>query len=334
MSENRPRGYRSLFWPMILIGVGVVWLLSNLGWLPNNSLWLLLNLWPLLLVGIGLDLIFARRLPVVGALLGLALVAVVVVVLLVGPSLNLPQASGPETRTLTVPLEQNRSASVDLRLSSYSTNLHALAESSTALFDATIHYSGTLNFTSQGSNGNMDIHLSQSGFPTWFFSPNFNGEDLSWNIGLSPNVPLTLSINGASGSSDIDLSTLQLKSLRMNAASGSTQLTLPASTQAYTVDFRSASGSANIRLPAGANLTMHLSAASGSVNISLPSNPAARVEVQNSGSGSVNVTGGLSRQTGGSRDKTGAWESASYASATQRILIVVTDLGSGSFNID
>src|SRR5512135_1019645 len=100
MSDSRPRGYRSLFWPMILIGVGVVWLLGNLGILPANSLYLLANLWPLLLIGIGADLIFARRLPLVGAIIGLVLVAVVVVVLLIGPSLNLPQAAAPQLKTL------------------------------------------------------------------------------------------------------------------------------------------------------------------------------------------------------------------------------------------
>jgi hypothetical protein len=333
MSENRPRGYRSLFWPMILIGVGVVWLLANLGWLPTNSLWLLLNLWPLLLVGIGLDLIFARRLPVLGALIGLALVAVVVVVLLLGPSLNLPMTAGPETRTLTVPLEQNKSAVIQLELSSYPSNIHALPASSANLFDGTVHYTGTLNFSAQASNGTMNIHLSQSGFPSFIFNPGGFGSNLDWNIGLSPKIPLTLTVDAGSGSSDIDLTGLQLSSLRMDAASGSSHLTLPTSTQPYSVDYSAASGSADISLPANTSLTLRLDGASGSINLRLPPNPAVRVEVQDSGSGSVNVPGSLNRQSGGS-GKTGAWESASYASAAQRILIVATNLGSGSFNID
>ncbi len=319
---------------MILIGVGVVWLLSNLGLLPTNSINLLANLWPLLLVGIGLDLIFARRLPVVGALIGLALVAVVVVVLLLGPSLNLPQVGQVETRTFTVPVEQNRSATINLSLSSFSTNIQALPASSSNLFDATIHYTGTLNFSNVGSNGNMDIRLSQSGFPSFWFGSVLDGSDRSWDINLSPNVPIALTIDAASGSSDFDLRGLQLTSLKVDSASGSTNLSLPTSAQAYTVDFSGASGSADISLPANTSLTMHLDGASGSMNVSLPAGAAVHVEVQHTGSGSVNLPGNLTRLSGSGRDKAGTWESAGYAQAAQKIQLIITDLGSGSFNLD
>ena len=48
--DNRDFRYRSMFWPVILIGVGVIWLLSNLGLLPAASIAWLLNLWPLILI--------------------------------------------------------------------------------------------------------------------------------------------------------------------------------------------------------------------------------------------------------------------------------------------
>jgi len=51
----------SLFWPVVLIGAGVILLLRNLGVLQNFDLQTLLRLWPLILVVIGLDLIFGRR---------------------------------------------------------------------------------------------------------------------------------------------------------------------------------------------------------------------------------------------------------------------------------
>jgi len=36
--------YRSFFWPVILIGVGVIWLLSNLNLIPGDNLWILIRL--------------------------------------------------------------------------------------------------------------------------------------------------------------------------------------------------------------------------------------------------------------------------------------------------
>ena len=51
--------YRSLFWPVVLIGVGVIWLLANLNVIPAGGLWILARFWPLLLVWIGLDILLA-----------------------------------------------------------------------------------------------------------------------------------------------------------------------------------------------------------------------------------------------------------------------------------
>lgn len=52
--------YRSIFWPALLILVGVVALFANAGVISNDRLVLLVDLWPLVLVVIGLELI-ARR---------------------------------------------------------------------------------------------------------------------------------------------------------------------------------------------------------------------------------------------------------------------------------
>jgi hypothetical protein len=333
MSDYHPNRYRSLFWPLILIGVGVVWLLVNLGLLATTSLNLLFNLWPLLLVGVGLDLIFGRRRPVVGALIGVLLVVAVVALLLLAPSLNLA-APTTQTRQLTVPMDQNQSAQVDLTLSAYPTNIYALPASSSNLFDATVQFNGNIDFSAQGSNGVMNIRLSPSGPFGWWFFQGLSGINQQWKIGLNPGSLLTLNVNAASGSSDIDLSGLKLSSLTYDAASGSTNLRLPVSVQPYSVDYEGASGSADISLPANTSLTIHLHAASGSLNLNLPESAAVRIEVRDSGSGSINVPGNLNRLNGSGRDKTGTWESQGFATAEQKLTILVEDAGSGSINID
>lgn len=65
---------RDLFWPVLFVGFGLLWLLVNLNRLPFDNLGVLIGLWPALLMAAGLDLMVGRRWPVVGALLG-ALVA-------------------------------------------------------------------------------------------------------------------------------------------------------------------------------------------------------------------------------------------------------------------
>ena len=70
--KNRERyGYRSLFWPIVLIGIGVIALLANMGALDRENLLVLFRLWPLLLILIGIDIMFGRRAPGIGALIGI-----------------------------------------------------------------------------------------------------------------------------------------------------------------------------------------------------------------------------------------------------------------------
>ena len=57
MDERKRNRRGGLIGPLILIGLGVVFLLNNLGIL-DWSIWeILLRLWPVLLVAAGLDLI-------------------------------------------------------------------------------------------------------------------------------------------------------------------------------------------------------------------------------------------------------------------------------------
>ena len=60
-SSPAPRRAPGLFWPVILIGLGVILLLSNLGRLPADPWPLLSRLWPVILIVIGLDILLGRR---------------------------------------------------------------------------------------------------------------------------------------------------------------------------------------------------------------------------------------------------------------------------------
>jgi hypothetical protein len=78
-----------LFWPILMIGVGILAILVYLGWLPKENLWMMVNLWPLLLIVAGLGLLVRSRSPWVGATLGVLVVAVIFVVTFAGTQLGL-----------------------------------------------------------------------------------------------------------------------------------------------------------------------------------------------------------------------------------------------------
>ena len=58
---NKPRQQHSIFWPIVLIAAGIIFLLSNIGVLSSGVGELLGTYWPLIFVAAGLDGIFKRE---------------------------------------------------------------------------------------------------------------------------------------------------------------------------------------------------------------------------------------------------------------------------------
>jgi cell wall-active antibiotic response 4TMS protein YvqF len=58
-----PKPRSRFFWPLVIIVVGVLLLLQNLGLLPPGLWPLLLQLWPVGLILVGLDLLIGWRSP-------------------------------------------------------------------------------------------------------------------------------------------------------------------------------------------------------------------------------------------------------------------------------
>lgn len=326
-----PSRYRSMFWPILLISVGLIWFLGNIQVIPNFNPLALLNLWPLLLIALGLDLLVGRRSPVLGLLIGLGTVAAALAIVLTVPNLGGSSAQYT-TERFSEPLNGTLSAVVEVDSASQPVVVHALTDS-TQLIDAEIGHSGRMSFEVNGSS-QKTIRLRRApDAGTFNFSMGISTLDLRWDIGLCPSVPLALKYDGASGSTRLNLVGLQLQSLEVDGGSGSFEIDLPVGEKPYTVDYTGASGSLNMTLPANTSLNLTLDSGSGSLNLRLPPNAALRLEVKDNGSGSLNLPAALVRLSGKSNEDEGIWETSGFAAAAHPITIVVKDFGSGSINI-
>jgi len=81
-----------LFWPVLMVGVGLIGIFAQLKWMTTDNMGRMVNLWPVLLIVAGVGLIFRHRSPWIGAALALILVAGAFVVGFAGGQLGL--ASG------------------------------------------------------------------------------------------------------------------------------------------------------------------------------------------------------------------------------------------------
>ncbi len=316
--------YRSLFWPIVLIGIGLVWLLSNLNFIQPVTIESLLRLWPILLIVVGLDMLIGRRSPWLGGMIGLIAVGAVVFILAFGPALGLTIAARTTTERITEPIGEAKAAQVSLWLADRPAVLRSLSDSN-ALLDATLTYEGVLNFDVSGTTY-KEVSLSRSLQGSTSFVA--NGD---WQIGLTPEIPLDVWIDGGSGSAELDLSQLDLQSFQMDVGSGMVRLSLPAVKQPYQAEIEGGSGSLELNLAQGAHIKLILDTGSGMVNVRVPRDAAVRVEVQDSGSGLVTLRAELERLNGTGDE--GVWQTPGYSLAEKQIEIVVTDLGSGNLDV-
>ena len=325
MDVNKKRV--SLFWPVILIGAGVILLLRNLGYLPAFNWSILLKLWPLVLVVIGLDLLFGYKAPWAGGLIGLLTVAAAVTFLLYSPALGVKAPEGIKTEVVSSPLENTTSVKYYLDTSYAPVTINALS-GSTDLVSATIVHRGQVNFDVKGGADKIVTLSTTTEADTWLsFDLGLGGQ--KWDIGLNPDAQTTIDLLGGSGALDLDLEGIALEALRADLGSGASKILLPSSQKLYEVEIESGSGSVDLNLAEKSDINLTLSSGSGAVSVSIPSTSGVRIEVLDDGSGALQVPNVFIASTD-STDDQGSWQSANYETAVNTINIRVIDRGSGS----
>jgi len=332
MSHNQKirNPYRSFFWPVILLGAGVIWLLSNLKLIPTENLWILLRLWPVLLIMVGLDVLFARRLPLIGALLGLLVIAGVVYILLNGSALGLEREIEPRTESFTVEVGDTTSVDLDLNLSVQETTVNVL-QNSTNLLEAEIGHIGEIEFSVLGTD-DKHIDLAQVGVESWFswILPEVEGEELVWDIGLSPEVPFDLNVDASTGSAELDLEGMQLERFRYDASTGSSTIILPAAADGYDTHIECSTGSMEIVFPAESNLTVRLDGSTGRILLDVPEGAPVKVQVIDGGTGSLQLPANMVKVSGREGKDEGVYQTPGFESAAYQLVIIIEDISTGS----
>ncbi|MCE7982238.1 MAG: hypothetical protein DYG89_13665 [Caldilinea sp. CFX5] len=224
-TTEKSRG--SLFGPIVLVGLGVLLLLSNFGIL-NFNLWeLLFRFWPLFLVAAGLDLLLGRRTN------GGALAALVIIVSLVigGMWLGYVQSNAFESvggQTIRQNLEGAQRARVNIDSSVSQMQITAgvpagqLVEGAIAL-----HNNEELKTNFSVDSGVATYSLKSDTHS--FILPSFGRrEDGLWNLRLNGETPIDLSVSTGVGSAELNLEQLTLTGLEVSTGVGEVKITLPA----------------------------------------------------------------------------------------------------------
>jgi hypothetical protein len=211
----------SFFWGAILVLVGVVFLLDNLGFLDSLGLSLWNLLWPILLILIGLwflgGTLFGRR--------------------------------EPSSEALAIPLEGASRARIRIGHGAGRLAVSAGAGSGNLLKGT---FFGGVDYGTDRDGDTLNVHLRVPAenftFP-FAWGPRFGYE---WSVRLSPDLPLALDLNTGANDARIDLLDLRVTDLHLQTGASSSDLTMPANAGYTRAEIESGAASINVMIPASA----------------------------------------------------------------------------------
>ena len=251
-----------MVWPLILIFLGAVFFLQNAGYLPPNFWLNLWRLWPIVLVLVGIELLFANRIP------WLLLAGVAAAVLVIGAAVTNPTVTAPIAAqtsppyTATTELGGATQAAVTVRFGAGQLNVNAIDQPTPNQL-AVMNYQGpppltpVPHYSVAGDLGQLEYQSTGSSGPNW---PWFDGRGggAQCDMLLAPNIPITsLIVQSGAAQDQLDLSKLHVSSIDMSMGAAT----------------------AWIRFPEAAGRTSaHISGGASNITVEIPSGVAAQIQ--------------------------------------------------------
>ena len=254
------RHYRSFFWPVVLIVIGLIALLVDLNVISADRLYRLADLWPLILIVIGLELIVRRTLQ--GAAVDIAAVLILVIA---GVGAIAYVAAGPAipggTHTLSASDQVGSLSAATLDVNVGAADLTVVGDPSLGpdLYRAVLTYSGPKPaVTLDKATG--DLQISQPGqFGI------FGSRHLAIDLHLSPAVSWSISLNSGATNATLKLTNVKVTSIESNT--GATRLDITVGPPTGIVQISANGGALTVRVhrPSGTEVSVQVSG--GAVNL-------------------------------------------------------------------
>jgi hypothetical protein len=274
--NRRPK---SLVWPLILISIGILFLLKNLGVVDWNLWSLLWRTWPVIIIAVGLDLIFGRRSGIWSVI-----TAGVVIVLFAGAlwifDVSDNNRSGDLiTKSVVQEIGDAEEAEIDINMNIGILKIGALEAESDLLISGEVEISDfeELSDDLEVSGDTLKYTLSSDGKPyqaVWIPNQEVDN-DKTWDLRLNRELMLDLAIDTGVGKFEIDLSELRISKLDLNTGVGEV----------------------TIELPSEGNFRADVSGGVGKLTLYLPSDLAAGLFIDG-GLGNVSVSGDFTQRNG------------------------------------
>lgn len=259
-ANGRARQRRHVVGPIILIGLGALFLAQNMGWVSGNiwlSIW---RLWPLMLVIAGVELLLGRSTwgAAVSAVVAIAALGAVALVALQG---NIPylgqgswaiQSLSPaRVERVAEDLGEVKQARIDLRHNAGQLQVSALPADSPRLVEAALSHpeDSTIynRFDRRGDRAELRLRdPDRHDFP--FVGNNYRDD---WTVRLSPKVLLELQIETGASELNLDLRDLLVAQLNVEAGASAVDVTLPQAAGRTSASIKAGAAGVEVIVPSG-----------------------------------------------------------------------------------
>ncbi|MEW6033702.1 MAG: DUF5668 domain-containing protein [Chloroflexota bacterium] len=296
MAGQKESIFRFSLGGLILIVLGILFLLNNLGVVSWGIWGILWRFWPVILILIGLNILWGRRNPAV-----VFLITAVLLVALVGAAVAIEGSRTSVTPTsFSQPLQGVERAAVEINFGAGDLLVGSLPADSTNLAAGTGAPGVDQDFRLRNGTAELELRVPAHA-PFWYTGD----KGVRLEAMLSPKVPLELTVKTGASNAQLNLTALRLTRLKVDTGASRLRVQLPA-----------AAGTTEAEIRAGA----------AHVTVTIPPGVAARV-TPTTGLGSFNID--TSRFP-----KVGAYyESPDYATASNRVNLRV-DAGVSSVDIE
>lgn len=235
---------------IFLLGLGIVFLLSNFDYIQLNPWQVLLLIWPVVLVAIGVDILLSRHRTWWLNLLGLIFVAAIMAGALWLAGVGQTSRGASSGEEINYAIQGADRAEIQLSPSAATIELGGPVAPGTLLAGtvpaATTGQEIIQDYTLQGSTAKLVLRSTGvSGYV-----PGNRGAQGVWKLGLSPDVPIALGVDLGAGNGTLDLSGLQISDFNFNMGVGDMEIILPAEGN-FTVSIDNAIGNITLVVPSG-----------------------------------------------------------------------------------
>jgi len=254
-------GRRGVFWPLLLIVIGLVFLLANFGLIAPLSALALLSLWPLVLILAGIDIAFGQRWPLGVLALDVLIIAFGVALVASQPTIMTPlgpvaffeRSAGPGVSSVLAPHGDATALTLHLNGGAGTFNVSG---GGSDLVSATSDQQNLVLRTS-GRSDRPDVRIDQSDQ-----GPRFGGGvPTHVDVKIASDLPTSFDMNAGAGEFVVDLRDVKLTDARINVGAASLRIVLPKPTGDVSIVVSAGASNLVIEVPEGVEARVNASGA-------------------------------------------------------------------------